>query len=152
MRVNKLHVWGAVAAAAVMVTVAVAGMTATEAIKNRQGEMDGVRDAMKVLGEMAKKETAFDAAVVHKSAEEIALHLTEATELFPEGSDKGDVETWAKPEIWSDRDNFDRIMNDARESAVALQSVDDEDAFMPALGKLGNDCKTCHEQYRLPKH
>ncbi len=32
-----------------------------------------------------------------------------------------------------------------------MQSVTDEAAFGPALGALGNGCKTCHDAYRRPK-
>jgi cytochrome c556 len=29
--------------------------------------------------------------------------------------------------------------------------VTDAKDFPPALGKLGNGCKSCHDMYRLPK-
>jgi cytochrome c556 len=29
--------------------------------------------------------------------------------------------------------------------------VTEESAFRPALGKLGNSCKECHQTYRRPK-
>ncbi len=105
------------------ITISVAAMTATEAIKQRQKEMEGVRDGMMALGAIAKKEQPFDAEVVKASAAKIADHLAQAAELFPEGSDEGEVQTWAKPEIWTDRAHFDEILESTRQAAVDLQSV-----------------------------
>ena len=139
-----------VVAAAVAVTAA--AMTATEAIKKRQKAMEGVGEGMKALAAIAKKEQPFDAGVVQANAAKIADHLAEAAALFPEGSDAGDVQTWAKPEIWTDRENFDTIMKASHQAAVDLQSVTEAEAFPPALGALGNGCKSCHDLYRLPKN
>lgn len=139
-------------AAIVMVAaISVAAMTATEAIRERQKEMEGIRDGMMTLGAIAKKQQPFDAEVVKTTAATIAVHLEQAAGLFPEGSDQGDVQTWAKPEIWSDRAQFDELLASSRQAAVALQGVTEAEAFPAALGALGNGCKSCHDLYRLPK-
>jgi len=148
MRLRALGTIGA----ALVVTVSAAAMTATEAIKRRQQEMEGVKDGMMTLGAIAKKEQPFDAKVVHASAAKIDEHLAKTEALFPEGSAEGEAQTWSKPEIWTDRENFDKIMGSTRQAAVEMQSVTDAKAFMPALGKLGTGCKSCHEMYRLPKN
>ena len=150
MRHASRLIWGAMGVALV-VAISAAAMTATEAIQQRHEAMEGIRDEMKTLGVMVKGGQPFDAEVVHASAAKIAEHLATAADLFPEGSESGDVQTWAKPEIWSDRENFDSIMKDAHQAAVALQSVSEAEAFGPALGTLGNGCKSCHDLYRLPK-
>lgn len=129
---------------------AVAG-TPTEAIEARHEAMENIGGAMKALGAMARKQAPFDLAAVKKSAGVIALNLQTASKLFPKGSDKGDVETWAKPEIWAEGSTFDKTLEAAHAAAVALQSVPDEAAFRPALGELGNNCKACHDQYRRSK-
>jgi cytochrome c556 len=147
---TRLRFFSAIAVL-VVVTISAAAMTATDAIKERQKAMEGVRDGMMTLGAIAKGDQPFDADVVNASAAKIAGHLAQAAELFPEGSDTGDVQTWAKPEIWSDREQFDEIFKSAHQAAVDLQSVTESGAFPPALGKLGNGCKSCHDLYRLPK-
>ena len=88
---------------------------------------------------------------MEKNAGAIAENLKKAGALFPEGSDKGDVETWAKAEIWTDFADFELKMQTARAQAEALQAVTEEAAFRPALGKLGSSCKSCHQTYRRPK-
>ena len=145
----------AVAAALVAATaLGVAGVAAssTDTIKDRQHAMENVGDAMMALAAIAKGEAPFDAAVVKKNAATMEEHLKKASTLFPEGSGQGDVETWAKAEIWSDRAAFDTKFKEAQAAAAALQSVSQEAAFRPALGKVGDSCKSCHQTYRRPKN
>lgn len=148
---SKLRIWGAIAVV-VAVAVTATAMTATEAIKQRQHEMEGVKNGMMTLGAIAKKEQPFDAKVVHASGAKIDEHLAKTEALFPEGSAEGEAQTWAKAEIWTDRENFDKIMGSTRQAAVEMQAVADAKGFMPALGKLGTGCKSCHEMYRVPKN
>ena len=151
MSETKLRIWGVVAVV-LAVAVAATAMAATEVIKQRQEAMEKVYEGMKTLGAIAKKEQPFDAEVVQASAAKIADHLAQSAELFPEGSDNGDVQTWAKPEIWSNRGHFDELMVSTRQAAVDMQSVTEAGELMPALGKLGNACKSCHDAFRLPKN
>ena len=71
--------------------------------------------------------------------------------MFPAGSESGDVQTWAKADIWSDRTQFDKLMTSTHQAAMDMQSVTEAEAFGPALGKVGYGCKSCHDLYRLPK-
>jgi cytochrome c556 len=151
MRVTKLRMLTALAVVAAVASITLAAVTGTAAIKERQKAMGDIGKAMEAFGAIVKKQAPFDAEIVKASAETIADRLNEAADLFPDGSDTGDVETWAKPEIWSDRESFQKGLKAATAAAVAMQSVTDEAAFGPALGALGNGCKTCHDAYRRPK-
>jgi cytochrome c556 len=142
-------------AAALFATIAfaVAGVAAsnTDIIKDRQHAMENVGGAMQSLAAIAKGEAPFDAAVVKENATTIEEHLKKASSLFPEGSDTGDVETWAKAEIWTDHADFVAHFEASQAAAEAMKSVTEEAAFGPALGKLGNSCRNCHQTYRRPK-
>ena len=81
----------------------------------------------------------------------MAEHLAAAKELFPEGSAEGEAETRAKPEIWTDKENFDGIFESTYQAAVDMQSVTSAEEFPPALGKIGSGCKSCHNMYQVPK-
>lgn len=143
----------AVAVVATMVLGAVGvGTSRADVIKERQETMDSIQDAIRNLAAIAKKEAPFDAGVVQKNAASIENHFREVSRLFPEGSGEGDVETWAKPEIWSDYADFVLKLETAKVQAEALKAVTEESAFRPALGKLGNACKSCHTNFRRPKH
>jgi cytochrome c556 len=140
--------------ALLVTTLALAGLAVaaeSDPISDRQDEMEGSNKAMKTLSGIARKQAPFDAAVVQQNATAIASHLDTAKGLFPEGSDKGGMDTWAKPEIWTHRADFDTKLEAAHAAAVDLAKVADEAAYLPALGKLGNACKACHESYRRPK-
>jgi cytochrome c556 len=140
--------------AALLMTLALAtasaaeAPTATDAIKARRTAMSNVRDAMKVLGGMAKGEIPFDAAAVQKNAGIVGTSFKAAQVQFVPGSAKGDVDTGARPEIWSDRAGFDAGMKSAIAAAAALEAVTTEAAYKPALGELGKNCKGCHDKYR----
>lgn len=123
----------------------------TDAIKNRQQAMKDIGGAMQKLAAIAKKETPFDAGVVKSHAGIIAEALEKASTLFPGGTDEGGVETWAQPEVWSQLTDFGKKFEASQAEAVALQSVSVESALLPALGKLGDTCKACHQTYRRPK-
>lgn len=120
-------------------------------IEDRQAAMKSNGKAIGALAAIAKKEAKFDAAVVKKNAETIAENLEAVKDMFPEGSDKGPPETYAKPEIWTDREGFEAARIKAYKAAEAMAMVTDEAKFGEALGALGNGCKGCHEKFRRPK-
>ena len=148
---NAKHALATALVAALAVAGASMATSSMGVIKDRQQAMEDVGGAMKKLADIAKKEAPFDAGVVEKNAGIIAEALTKAADLFPEGSDQGDAETWAKPEIWSDYADFEKKLETAKAEAVTLRSVALETEFGPALGKLGDACKACHKLYRRPK-
>jgi len=124
---------------------------AADSITDRQEDMKAVGKAMGALAAIAKKEASFDAAVVSASGNTIAEKVKEALVDFPEGSQSGTAETWAKPEIWANMDDFKAKAGKAEEAAMAMAAVADEADFGTALGVLGGTCKACHEDYRRPK-
>ena len=128
----------------------VAAALASGVIDERQDVMKSNGDAMKALSAIAKNEAPFDPAVVRESGETIAAGLTEAKDLFPEGSGEGD--TRAKPEIWQDKADFNRRLDETIAAAQALAGVTEQANFLPALAELGNSCTACHDQYRRPRN
>jgi cytochrome c556 len=151
MRKTEHALAAAVVAVITLGTLAVAA-SSTETIKERQAAMESIGDALGSLAAIAKGEAPFDAEVVQNKAATIGDHLQMASSLFPEGSHEGDVETWAKPEIWSNHADFVQKLEAAQAAAKSLKSVREEAAFRPAFGTLGNACKSCHQTYRRPKH
>ncbi|HUF45357.1 MAG TPA: cytochrome c [Aestuariivirgaceae bacterium] len=127
----------------------VAAAVASDVIDERQDVMESNGDAFGPPSAIAKNEAPFDPAVVQESGETIAAGLTKAKDLFPEGSGEGD--TRAKPEIWDDKADFDRRLDETIAAARTLAGVTEQANFLPALAELGNSCTGCHDQYRRPE-
>jgi cytochrome c556 len=133
-----------------------AGMVASAAlagpIEDRQKSMKEQGALLKPLVAMLKGESPFDAAEVKASADGLVTHFEHDKTLFPDGSDKGDVETWAKPEIWSDKEAFLSRFDDGIAASRELGTVADIEGLGVAMGKMGKGvCGACHEKYRRPK-
>lgn len=139
---------------AIIGLVAVIGVTGAAfagPIEDRQANMKNVGKAMGALAAIAKKEAPFDAAVVNTNATALADNVKESKAHFPDGSETGDKETWAKAEIWQNKADFEAKSDKSVEAAMKMAAVTDEADFGAALGALGATCKACHQDYRRPK-
>ncbi len=69
---------------------------------------------------------------------------------FGDGTEKG-RDTRAKPEIWQDKARFndyaEKMQAEMAKLAVAAKGGN-LDAIKPAVGAVGNACKTCHDAFR----
>jgi cytochrome c556 len=144
-KARVLTVVSALAAAALATTA----VLAASPIEERQAAMKAVGKATGELAKIAKKETTFDAATVKENAQTIHDKLVSVKTLFPEGSETG-FKTHALPAIWTDRATFEAALKRAQEASLAMTEVTTEQDFMPALNKLGDACKNCHEKFRKP--
>jgi len=133
-------------------TLALAHEGATGVVKERMDLMDRQKDDMKIIGDMAKGKTPFDAAEAAEAASDIGLTAKKIPELFPEGSTGGKSE--ALPAIWEKWDRFTANADDLGSAADALVSVlgDSENQdWKAAFEKVGEACKSCHEDFRAKK-
>jgi cytochrome c556 len=134
------------AGSALLATVAFAGP-----IEDRQAAMKENGKMMGTLVAIIKGEATYDAAAVKTATDTMKADFEKFAASFPEGSDKGDVETWAKPEIWTDAAGFKKAMDDASAALAAVAASTDEASFKAAFPALGQACQSCHEKYRRPK-
>jgi cytochrome c556 len=134
-----------------MATAAFAG-PADDLIKERQACMKAQGASMSVFVPVMKGEKAFDAAA-HKAAfDAMGAACANWAKFFAPESAKGEtVETWAKPEIWSDPKAFEAASAKAYAGSVALKAATDEASFKAAFPGFGEGCKGCHESFRRPK-
>lgn len=140
--------------------IAAAGFVATavlaqDAVKERQGLMKNVVAAnMKAAGDMVKGTVAFDAAKAEAAMKEVAGVPDKFAALFPEGtSADNNPDTTAKGDIWSDMADFkqrlDELEKDAAAAAEAAKGGLDQ--FKVAFGAVAENCRGCHERYRVKK-
>ena len=117
------------------------------AVLARMNGMKSIGDAMKILGNMAKGTTEFDANAAQEAAAAIARHAAETPTLFE--AREQDPKSEAKDSIWDDFADF-------TEKSVALETaakaarpeLTSADAVIPAVTRIGATCKACHEVYR----
>ncbi|ODR98029.1 hypothetical protein AUC68_11020 [Methyloceanibacter methanicus] len=124
---------------------------ATGVVKERMDVMDTQKDAMKVLGDMAKGKVPFDAAKAAAAAAEIETTAAKIPELFPEGTVGHPSE--AKPEIWTQWDKFTGDAEGLETAAAALKTALEGDApeWQAKFKGVVDACKTCHKTFRAEK-
>ncbi|TXS95544.1 cytochrome c [Parahaliea maris] len=104
------------------------------------------------IGAMIKGEAPWDEAKLKRYAEDLDnLGELDVLRFFAEGSDKGT--TRAKPEIWSNMDDFSDKFAALGKAADQLEDVvedsaGDRKAVAQAFGEVGKACKACHDDYK----
>lgn len=142
--------FGFAGAAIAMDNKMASGGDIAEPIPARQELMKMNGAAMKAASAMAKGEAPYNEAEAAGAMAKIKDDLEQFPALFPEGSAEGD--TRASPKIWEDMDGFKAAAAKAAEDAAAAQqaAAQGPEAFAAALGKVGSNCSSCHEKFRLP--
>jgi len=117
------------------------------AVLARMEAMKAIGDATKMLGEMAKGTTAFDADAARAAARTIAAHAAETPALFEARAD--DPKSEALPDIWENFEDFTARSNTLEKLAGDLAStLETPDELRAGLGQLAGACKACHAAYR----
>jgi len=124
-----------------------------QAIETRKAVLTLIGANFRPLGDILKGAAPYDAADTQKRLARLALLSDYLKEGFPDSSNLGDPETKAKAEIWGNRADFDKKLNDFQSHVAALVQVNAtdksaSDAFKTAVGAVAQDCKGCHETYR----
>lgn len=129
-------------------SLALAHEGATDVVKERMDLMDTQKEAMKVIGAMAKGKVPFDATAAAKAAHEIEVTAKKIPELFPEGT--GGRPSEAKPEVWTQWDKFTKdaeALGVAANDLVAALEASTPDWKAKFKGVI-DACKTCHKTFR----
>lgn len=115
-------------------------------IRDRVQLMEEIGAAAKKINDSLK---AGDTAAVIAPAEEIAKLTPKFPTLFPEGST--DPNSRAKPNIWTNPDEFDAYNEYLAKYATAIATAArDGGNVKSATKKMFKSCKSCHKKYRVP--
>lgn len=138
----------AIAAAILIASAALAHQGVKDpAVMARMEAMSGIGKAMKVLGGMAKGETAFDAAAARRAAATIAVEAGRTPALFRTPAD--DPKSEARPEIWQRFDDFTAKSRLLEQVASGLStSISTRNDLQTGVKEIGAACKACHKTYR----
>jgi cytochrome c556 len=125
---------------------------AEQAIKYRQSVYKVILWNFGPVAAMAQGKIPYDAAEFARRAERVATMAPMLLEGYPEGtaSEPG-IKTRARPEIWENKAEFEKLMHDMENKTAALATVareGDFDKSKAAFGDAAAACKACHEKFR----
>ena len=109
------------------------------------------------MGELAKifkGETPFDAAAVKTQIDAMGAAYDTGVKAgaWDPASAKGEtVETWAKPELFTDMEGSKAAGMAMGAAMGKVAAATDDASFKVAFQELGGACKGCHEKFRRPK-
>lgn len=161
-----------VAIGSITATVALSHSGATGIVKERMDGMKAMTEGLKSLVPMIKKERPYDPQAVRDVATLLQSHAGQnMLELFPEGSLQTPTE--ARPEIWTNWDDFSRhamrlsvlarglalsadtglgAPGSATQTTITGTSTAQEIEALPVpvvLNAIGENCLACHTDYRI---
>ncbi|SDU21547.1 cytochrome c [Stappia sp. ES.058] len=121
-------------------------------VETRQNMMKSVGAATGTLGKMLKGETDYDAALATMAMRVLFTTPSGFVTQFPEGSETGG-DTEAAPKIWEDKAGFEKIAMDLQAAALAALPAAGGglEQLKGAFGPVAQNCKACHEDYRIKK-
>lgn len=127
-------------------------LTPAEIIEQRQALYREIGTAFKTIRDESGKPTPMKFAM-QNSAKRIASALREVQPMFPAGTGSSSgVETEALDAIWTDKADFDKRYEASiveADKLVALLKQPDMEQTRAQFKVLGNQCKGCHDKYRL---
>lgn len=115
-------------------------------IRDRHELMEEIGDHAKKIGGALKQGTTEGVA---EEADAISAKAMKVDALFPK--DSTHPKSRAKPEIWKNWAEFERL-SDAleKDSAALAQTARDGGDVRAAGNKMFESCKSCHDQFRVP--
>lgn len=126
--------------------VVFAGKSTDPDAVGRQTLMGTIGMNMKVLGDMAGGKAAFDAAAAEAAKAAIVAAAAKIPATFePQGTD---AESKAKPDIWTNWDDFLTKADGLAKAAGALDATTVE-SLQAGIAGVGGACKDCHSKYQL---
>jgi cytochrome c556 len=127
---------------------------ARQAVEERRAAFKLLGSNFRPLGALLKGEVGYSAAEVKKRIAREVFIGGLLPEVFSDASNLGEPDSTAKPEVWTNRADFDKKLVAFQEHLAALAAVNDKDqgpsdAFKAALTTVAQDCKGCHDDYKL---
>jgi cytochrome c556 len=122
------------------------------AVAHRQSEMKKMGGALKAVAGYAQG-ASDDVGQLRQAAATIQQVAGGLDRLFPAGTGVGVGNSRARPNIWTERDAFNRRILGLRAASAALvqaAATGDRDEVRPKFRALGGACKSCHDFFQVP--
>jgi cytochrome c556 len=127
---------------------------AQKATETRQAVLKVVGWNVAPLGAMARGLIPWDDDLVVRNAQRIAWMTTMIPDAFRADTRAHEVRTEALPVVWENFARFEELAANAGRSAdrlVEVAQAGDQDATRKAIGALIDDCRACHDDFRVKK-
>ncbi len=137
-----------VAVSALAISAAAFAHGKKDAVDYRRSLMTLIGWNFDVMGAMVKGKAPFDAAEFAKRADRVAVFSDQVAEGFPKGALRS--ESFAKPEIWANWDDFQAKAKEFNTQAKLLAEAakaNDEAKNKEQFKKVAEACKACHDKY-----
>ena len=109
--------------------------------------MKAMADNTKVIGQMLKRKTQFDANEAKSALERLSSLSLKTPKVFTVNAT--DPKSEAKPAIWDEFDEFTKLSLELAETSIVLaNSIENIEDLRPALKRISSGCKSCHSKYR----
>ena len=116
-------------------------------VKERMMVMKAMADNTKVIGQMLKRKTQFDANEAKSALERLSSLSLKTPKVFTVNAT--DPKSEAKPAIWDEFDEFTKLSLELAETSIVLaNSIKNIEDLRPALKRISSGCKSCHSKYR----
>lgn len=116
-------------------------------VKERMMVMKAMADNTKVIGQMLKRKTQFDANEAKSALERLSSLSLKTPKVFTVNAT--DPKSEAKPAIWDEFDEFTKLSLELAETSIVLaNSIEIIEDLRPALKRISSGCKSCHSKYR----
>jgi len=150
-------------AMALMVLATVpAGASAQELNEEQAAKVTQTRQAvLKVVGwnvgpmsAMVRNLVPWDPDAFALRAQRVAWMTTMIPDAFRPDTSSLQVQTEALPEIWKEFDEFEKLAANVKTSSARLAEVaagGDEAAAREAFGAMIDDCKACHDRFKVKR-
>jgi cytochrome c556 len=124
---------------------------AERAIEYRQAVYKVVAGNFGPLSQVAQGKAEFKGESATKQAARLSQIATFVGDAYPDISKEG--KTRALPAVWSNRKEFDQLVQDFATHTKTLAEVTENSSsageeFKAAVAAVGNDCKSCHDKFR----
>lgn len=113
-----------------------------------------IANSFKPIGDASQGKADYNQADIQKRANRILVLSEFLDGSFPEAANLGEPDSKAKPDIWTNKADFDKKVKDFQDHAATLVKVASTektatDIFKDAAGAVAKDCKGCHESFKL---
>jgi cytochrome c556 len=135
---------------------ALPSVAADDPIAVRKALMASVGASAGVAGGLMKNEIPYNPAVAKAAIASINATANAYGDFFPDGSQTGG-NTEASPKIWEDAAGFQAALAKFKGATAAAVEAAGKDgpadlaAFQAAIGPVFDNCKGCHEVFRVMK-